>query len=151
MKDFQGYLRKGLLKKQTPNFAQIEKQLSRARKDLSTSDLVSDKDPQWAATIAYHSMLRAGRALLFAHGVLPADGAQHRTVVELTGRILGKEYELLMRQFERLRRKRNVFFYDSEESVSRTETRNAIKPATELIKVVGGKIHVKNPQNSFNC
>jgi len=31
----------------------------------------------------YQSMLRAGRALLLADGVLPADGRQHKTVVEL--------------------------------------------------------------------
>ncbi len=43
---------------------------------MLTAEHVSDKDPQWAATIAYHSMLRAGRALLFANGVLPADGRQ---------------------------------------------------------------------------
>ncbi len=65
MKHFEKHLAKGLLKKQTPSFAQIEKQLRRAAKDLLTAEHVSDKDPQWAATIAYHSMLRAGRALLF--------------------------------------------------------------------------------------
>ena len=149
MKTFEKYLRKGLLKKQTSNFDQIEKQLQRAAKDLLTAKHVSDKDIQWAATIAYHSMLRAGRALLFANGVLPADGQQHKTVVEITGNLLGQEYELLVQQFERFRRKRNIFFYDSEESVTSTETRRALKTANELLEVIIEKIQTMNPQASF--
>jgi uncharacterized protein (UPF0332 family) len=123
MKQFKSYLANGLLKEQFPDFAQIKKQLQRAGRDLETARHLLVQDPQWAATIAYQSMLRAGRALLFAHGVLPADGRQHKTVVEITGKILGVEYEVLVQQFERLRRKRNVFFYDSEESITGTETR----------------------------
>lgn len=39
-------------------------------------------------TINLRTMLRAGRALVFSKGYLPADGAQHRTVVELTHNLL---------------------------------------------------------------
>ena len=88
---FEGYLSKGRLKRQRINFRQIEKQLSRATKDLGTARLLLGKDPEWAATIAYHAMLRAGRSLLFSKGYLPADGGQHQTVVELTHSLLGKD------------------------------------------------------------
>ena len=110
---FQRYLERGYLKKQNPNFAQISKQLKRAYKDLKTAKRTLEYDPEWAATIAYQAMLRAGRSVLFAHGYLPADGAQHRTVVELTGKILNPKFANLVRQFEKLREKRNLFFFDS--------------------------------------
>jgi uncharacterized tellurite resistance protein B-like protein len=113
MIDFGYYLRNGLIKQQRIDFNQITKQIVRAGKDLDTFTLVLEKDPEWAATIAYQATLRAGRALLFSFGYLPADGQQHKTVVEITGKILGEQFDLVVLQFERLRKKRNVFFYDS--------------------------------------
>lgn len=67
---FESYFKKGFLKHQRVNFKQIEKQVARARKDLETAQSVLAKDPEWAATIAYHAMLRSGRALLFSKGYL---------------------------------------------------------------------------------
>jgi uncharacterized protein (UPF0332 family) len=151
MKQFKAYIAKGLLKTQTPNFEQINRQLQRAARDLGTAKHLLAEDPQWAATIAYQSMLRAGRALLFANGVLPADGRQHKTVVELTGDILGAHYEVLVQQFERLRRKRNVFFYDSEESITGTETQTALETARELLTAIEKKIAHADPQKSLQC
>ena len=112
---FQKHFERGYLKKQNTNFAQISKQLRRAYKDLKTAKRTLEYDPEWASTMAYQAMLRGGRALLFAHGYLPTDGAQHRTVVELTGKVLGDEYANLIRYFNKFRKKRNLFFYDSED------------------------------------
>jgi hypothetical protein len=80
-----------LLKKCEPDFRQISQQINRAIRDMHTFALVAEDDPEWAATIAYQSMLRVGRALLYSYGYLPADGQQHKTVVELTGEILGRK------------------------------------------------------------
>jgi uncharacterized protein (UPF0332 family) len=138
--DFSDYLGQGLVKRRRPSFRQIKKQLERARKDLGTVAFVAEEDPQWAATIAYQAMIRSGRALLFAHGFLPADGGQHKTVVTLTGRILGEKREALVQRFERLRRKRNTFFYDSEESFSQSEVRNALKAAKRLLEIIEQRV-----------
>ena len=92
------------------------------------------------ATIAYQATVRAGRALIFAPGFLPAGGGQHKTVVALTGRILGAEHEMLIQRFERLRRKRNTFFYDSEESFSQTEVGNALKAAQRLLAIIEERV-----------
>jgi uncharacterized protein (UPF0332 family) len=151
MKPFKAYIAKGLLKTQAPNFAQINRQLQRAARDLETAKHLLVEDPQWAATIAYQSMLRAGRALLFAHGLLPADGRQHKTVVELTGDLLGADYKALVQQFERLRRKRNVFFYDSEESITDTETQTALETARKLLTAIEEKIAHADPQKFLQC
>jgi uncharacterized protein (UPF0332 family) len=144
--NFNPYLQKGLLKKQPANFKQIHTQLTRAQKDLSTFLLVLDRDPEWAATIAYQAMLRAGRALLFAHGYLPADGQQHKTVVEITGLILGQEYNSVTMQFEKFRKKRNIFFYDSYDSANIGEARNALETARKLITAIKDLISSLDPQ-----
>jgi uncharacterized protein (UPF0332 family) len=150
MIDFSGYLRNGLIKKQQPNFIQIAAQINRAIKDLATYKLVAGKDPEWAASIAYQAMLRTGRALLFSFGYLPADGQQHKTVVEITGLILGKEYETVVLQFERFRRKRNQFFYDSVDTANETEAKKSAETARSLIEAIKKQIKTLNPQIEFD-
>lgn len=146
---FEAFLKKGLLKQQRINFKQIEKQIIRAKKDLKTAQTVLNEDPEWGATIAYHAMLRAGRALLFSKGYLPADGAQHRTVVELTHKLLGKDYSLLIQKFEKMRRRRNIFFYESDPFGTSTEAENALKTASQLIHIIEEMIQKENPQFHF--
>jgi len=146
---FEPYLKKGLLKQQRVNFKQIEKQIARARKDLETAQSVLAKDPEWAGTIAYHAMLRSGRALLFSRGYLPADGGQHKTVVELTQHLLGKTYATLVARFEQMRRKRNLFFYESDPFGTLTEAESALKAAAQLIQVIQETIRHENPQLHF--
>ncbi len=142
----EAYLKKGLLKQQRVNFKQIETQIIRAKKDLKTAEKVLNEDSEWGATIAYHAMLRAGRVLLFSKGYLPTDRGQHKTVVELTHELLGKEYSLLVEKFEKMRRKRNVFFYESDIYGTVTEAENALKTASELIRVIEEMIQKDNPQ-----
>jgi uncharacterized protein (UPF0332 family) len=149
MIDFNRYLRNGLIKKQQPNFIQIAAQINRAIKDLTTYKLVVGNDPEWAASIAYQAMLRTGRALLFSFGYLPADGQQHKTVVEITGLILGKEYETVVLQFERFRRKRNQFFYDSVDTANATEAKKSAETAQKLIAAIKKQIKMLNPQIEF--
>ncbi|MBI3322732.1 MAG: HEPN domain-containing protein [Candidatus Omnitrophica bacterium] len=139
-----------MLKHQRVNFKQIGKQISRAKKDLETARSVLSRDPEWAATIAYHAMLRSGRAFLFSRGYLPADGAQHKTVVELTQQLLGKEYSTLVARFEKMRRKRSIFFYESDPFGTLTEAENALKAASQLVQVIQDRIRNENPQLHFS-
>jgi uncharacterized protein (UPF0332 family) len=149
MKDWGEYLRKGLVKKQRPNFDQIEQQIVRAEKDLKTFGLVVDSDPEWACTIAYQAMLRVGRALIYSYGFLPADGQQHKTVVEITGKLLGRNFDLLIQYFDRMCRNRNVFFYDSLDTNNKAQAKKAHETAVELLKVVKATIRKQNPQRDF--
>ncbi|MFA5141244.1 MAG: hypothetical protein WC728_18645 [Elusimicrobiota bacterium] len=52
-------------------------------------------------------MLRAGRAMLFMSGLRPIDGRQHKTVVEVAAKILGRGHQGLCWRFEQMRRMRN--------------------------------------------
>jgi len=149
MISFKEYLNKGLVKPQRSNFRQIAMQIERAKKDLLTFRLILDQDPEWASAIAYQAMLRAGRALIFAHGFLPSDGQQHKTTVELTGKILGSRFSTVIRQFDKLRKKRNVFFYDSADAHNYTEAHTAIRTAKELIEEISGRISSIDPQKAM--
>jgi HEPN domain len=146
MMDWRAYLGSGLIKEVRPNFRQIERQVLRAEKDLRTFELVIDADPEWASTIAYQAMLRLGRALMYSFGYLPADGQQHKTVVEITGGLLGKEYGLIVKYFDRMRRSRNVFFYDSLDTGGPAQARKSLGTAEKLLEAVKAKIAERNPQ-----
>jgi len=152
MKEFQIYFEKGLIKRQRPNFKQIKQQLEKAENDLKLFDVVIKENTGWASTIAYQCMLRAGRALMFAHGFLPIDGQQHKTVVELTGELLGETFKTIIKQFNKLRKIRNTFLYDSVDSISKTEAEITIKTAKELLAEITKQIEKLNPQgNIFNA
>jgi len=137
--DWRAYLTSGHVKEVKPDFRQIERQVLRAEKDLRTFELVIEADPEWASTIAYQAKLRLGRALMFSSGYLHADGQQHKTVVEITGRLLGGEYGRVVKYFDRMRRSRNVFFYDSLDAGGQAQAIKALGTAGELLKAVKAK------------
>jgi len=58
----------GLIEKVKVTERQIWLHLTRAEKDLATAEANLDIDEEWAFTIAYHAMLRAGRALMLSEG-----------------------------------------------------------------------------------
>ena len=75
-------LGRGLLKAQKTDVKAVEHLMARARKDLRAARAILDIDEGIAYTTAYMAMLRAGRALMLAKGLRPADGYQHKTVAE---------------------------------------------------------------------
>ncbi len=78
------FLKNNLIKKQNPDFKQIELQLQRSLKDLQTANENLNIDLTWTYTIAYHAMIRAGRALMYSKGFLPTTKNTHKTIVEFT-------------------------------------------------------------------
>lgn len=75
-------LSKGLLKKQKSDLRTVEKLVRRAHKDLKAAKANLDIDEGIAYTVAYLAMLHAARAFILLKGFRPADGYQHKTVVE---------------------------------------------------------------------
>lgn len=138
-----------LIKKARPDFKQIENQIKRAQKDLNTSEANLSIDLSWALTIAYHAMIRAGRALIYSQGYLPTARQTHKTIVKVTSLILGKEYTDLIARFNRLRRKRHVFIYDSVNHTTVQEAKSAIKVAKKLVDESIFLIKSQNPQKEF--
>jgi len=129
-------LDRGLLKKQRIDFKQIEALLFRAQKDLSAARANLEIDEEVTYNYAYLAMLRCGRAIIFMKEYRPTDGQQHKTVVELSGKILGGKYKDIIKKFDSMRRKRNQFTYDPFLPVSKLEAKNALKTAEEFVKKI---------------
>lgn len=114
-------IKEGRLTKQKAGFVQIEALLKEAVLDLEEAAKIKGIAERATYLLAYMAMLKAGRALLLLNGYRSDDGAQHRTVVEMTGAILGKKYVDLVEHFETMRRKRNDLTYEAGTLLSNTE------------------------------
>jgi uncharacterized protein (UPF0332 family) len=104
---YEEFLRDKLIKKQNPDFKQIEYQLKRAQKDLKTAESILSIDLTWAFAIAYHAIMRASKALMYSKGYLPTAKRSHKTIVEFAKLSLSSEYENLIGRFNRMRRQRH--------------------------------------------
>ncbi len=143
------YLDKGLLRRQESTYQAVEKLILRAHKDLRASKANLSIDEGIAYTIAYLAMLRAGRALMLLKGFRPSDGYQHKTVVEFVTYLIGKEFRTIVEHFDKMRKKRNVFTYEIDISISRTEANNALHTAEKFVDLIKGIIGRENPQIEF--
>lgn len=142
-------LSNGLLKRQKPDLRAVEKLILRAYKDLKAAKANLDIDEGIAYTVAYLAMLHAARAFILLKGFRPADRYQHKTVVEFMSHFLGKEFNVVVEQFDRMRRKRNIFTYEIDISISKSEASNALDRATTFVNLVKGIIQKENPQMEF--
>ena len=146
---FEKFLRDKLLKRQRPDFKQISHQLQRSLKDLKTAEANLEIDLTWSYTIAYHSMIRAGRALIFSKGYLPTAKNSHKTIVELTKLMLGEEHNSLTSRFNRMRRRRHDFIYDSKNHVTSHEAKSSLEAAKKLIQKIVAMVKKENPQKEL--
>lgn len=146
---YEKFLKDNLIKKQRPDFKQIEKQMARAEKDLKTAEANLSIDLTWAFAISYHSMMRASKALMYSKGYLPTTRRSHKTIVEFTKLSLGPEYENLVSRFNRMRRKRHDFIYDSENHITLSEAKSSIEAARKLITEISTLIKAANPEKEL--
>ena len=140
------FQKQGRIKKQKVGPVQLEALLKEAMLDLKEAKKVVNIGDRATYLLAYMAMLKAGRALLFLNGYMPCDGAQHKTVVELSGAILGVKYKSLTDQFENMRRKRNDLTYEAGVLLSGAEAQQALYGAISLVREVLGKVKSLNPQ-----
>jgi uncharacterized protein (UPF0332 family) len=138
--------REGKIRKQRVGFVQVEVLLKDAILDLEEARRIQAIAERAIYLLAYTGMLKAGRALLLLNGYVPGDGAQHKTVVELTSAILGDKFRDLTEQFERMRRKRNDLTYQGGTLLSRTEAQNALSSAISFLQNILRKVKAQNPQ-----
>lgn len=130
----------GLIEKVKYNDKQVQANLLRARRDLLTSRATLKIDEEWAYAIAYHAMLRAGRALMFASGYRPRGKDQHKTVVEFCAEILGKDFQDLTGRFNRMRAKRHDFIYEPERPIPKTEATQSLESAERFVREITARI-----------
>lgn len=146
---YEKFLKDNLIKKEKPDFKQIECQIKRANKDLKTAEANLPIDLTWAFAIAYHAMMRASKALIYSKGYLPTAKKSHKTIVELTKLILGNEYENLIGHFSRMRRRRHDFIYDSKNHITPHEAKTSIETAKKLIDEIVTLVRSENPEKDL--
>jgi len=146
---YKKFLKDNLIKKQKPDFKQIKNQIERSIKDLNTAKANLSIDLTWSYTIAYHAMIRAGRALMFSGGYLPTVKNSHKTIVEFTILNLGEEYKNITTKFKRMRRRRHDFIYDSKNHITNREVKSSIEAAEKLIENIKFLIEKQNPQKEL--
>lgn len=134
--DFESLLRDHRIKRVTPDQRQISKQLGRASIDLQTASELCAIDRTWCFTIAYQAMIRAGRAFMFSQGYLPTSMNSHITVIDFVRDAFGSQTASLVLRFERMRRKRHDFLYDSVNHTTEQEALEAIQTARELVRTI---------------
>jgi len=138
--------REGKINNQEVGIVQIEALLKEAIFDLKEAKKISHLANRATYLLAYMAMLKAGRALMFLEGYRPIDGAQHKTVVDMTSVILGDKYRDLVDHFEIMRRKRNKMTYEAGALLSKTEAQKAFSDAISLTQNILAKVKSKNPQ-----
>ena len=136
----------GHIEKANFSAGQIKSNLNRAQRDLRTAKANLEIDEEWAYTIAYHAMLRAGRAFMFASGYRPRGKDQHKTVVEFCSESLGIDFQYLTTRFNRMRLKRHDFIYDPERPIPRTEAVKSLESAEQFVQEITRRIEKLNPQ-----
>jgi uncharacterized protein (UPF0332 family) len=141
--------KEGKLRKQVAGLTQVEALLRQAVMDLEESKKIVNIAGRAAYIMAYMAMLKAGRALLLEQGYVPVDGAQHRTVVEITGAILAPSYTDITAHFEVMRRKRNEATYEAGALISFRDSQAAFSDAAELIRGIINRVKEHNPQHYF--
>lgn len=138
--------REGKIRKQTANLVQVEALLKESIRDLDEAKKIAHIATRATYLLAYNAMLKAGRALLFFKEYIPADGGQHKTVVEMTSAILGESFRGLCDQFESMRRKRNELTYEAGILLSETDSKKAFDDARQIVKGILATVKSKNPQ-----
>ena len=138
--------REGRIVPQKVGIIQIEQLLKESILDLKEAKKISHLAERATYLLAYMAMLKAGRALMYLYGYRPIDGAQHKTVVEMTGAILGNEYKDIVNHFETMRRKRNKLTYEAGILLSESESNKAFSDSIFLIQGILTEIKFQNPQ-----
>lgn len=138
--------REGKLRKQKAGIVQVEALLREAILDLEEGKRIVGIAERATYLLAYMAMLKAGRSLMLMHGYIPADGAQHKTVVDLTSAILGDQFKNLTEQFERMRRKRHDLTYEAGTLLSKSEAHKAFADAIKMVKKILAEVKSRNPQ-----
>lgn len=143
------YSKRKLIKKQDKNAVAVKNLITRSYKEIKAAKANIAIDEGIAFTIAYTAMLHSGRALMIFKGFRPNDGFQHKTVVDFASIVLGEHYKTLVKRFDKMRRKRNIFTYEANISISKEEVNNGLESAENFIKAVRDLIEKEDLQHKF--
>ncbi len=141
----QEFIDKGLIKKDDNiDSSQILNIIKKSRRSIKSAKLLIDDDQENSYQLAYESMLLAGRALIFSFGFRPRVVGSHKTVVDFSKKVLGKEIATLVFKFNKMRKIRHYLVYGTGLYISEVDSRNAISSAVKFLRCVIRFIKVNN-------
>jgi len=126
--------------------SQIAKHIASAFQDLREAEKTFPVPDRAAYLFAYTAMLKMGRALLFLKGYRSKGKAQHETVVEAAGQLLGSDFKSLTERFDRMRKKRNKMIYDVGDLISHSDAEEAFCTAGQYLGKVRSFMEKEDPQ-----
>ena len=133
---YERLFRSNRIKPHQVNPKEVKQLLQLAVRDLVTAVRNLEEAPDWAYSIAYNSILQAGRALMFFDGYRPRGSDQHATVVEFVQERLGDPYAAQVRLFDQMRRKRHRVIYETAGLVSKMEAEQAVAFAQTFVEQI---------------
>ena len=107
-----GLIRSGRIRRESVSPTEIRDVLKLADRDLRVARKLMAVETDWGFTVAYHAVLQAGRALMFARGYRPASAEGHKNTFAFLAAALGPEHAELIGYFDRMRNKRNQAVYE---------------------------------------
>jgi uncharacterized protein (UPF0332 family) len=118
--------------------ADARKKAVAARKNLNI-------DEETAHQTAYEAILKASLALMLSHGQRPrVQLGHHVAIMQFAQKHLDPALAPAFDLFDRMRRKRNIAFYDIA-FISEVEAEEAVRAAEEYLKVVAADIQTRFP------
>lgn len=149
-KNFQKFLNRGLVREEKIDFKQVKQVLKKAYKYTESAKiLLKNKDEEGGFQFAYDAMLLAGRALVFSFDLRPRAAGSHKIVVDFAEKVLGADFSMTVKKFDKMRKTRNYLIYGIGCSISGTEARNAIQTATKFIEKIEKVVQKKDPQKKL--
>lgn len=108
--------------------------------DLTNKDIETAKhnfeseDYNWALSIAYNAVLRAGRGLMAHLGYRPIGKEHHKNVFEFLKKA-GFNIELV-EYFDNIRKKRNKFVYGVFDNISKKNAEEVIMKSEDFVRKI---------------
>ena len=106
-----------------------------AEKDINSANhSLNSGDYDWALSIAYNAVLRAGRNFMFFIGYRPVGKEHHKNVFEFLRKT--KFDKELIDYFDNVRKKRNKFVYGIIEGTSKENAKEVIEMAKDFVQKI---------------
>jgi uncharacterized protein (UPF0332 family) len=130
---------------QPVNPKQVKQFLADARKKSVAARKTLAIDEETAYQTAYQAMLKASLALMLSHGQrLRVQLGHHVAIIEFAKKHLDPAMAPTFDLFDRIRRKRNISFYDLA-IISDVEAEGAVQAAEEYLKAITADIQTRIP------
>jgi uncharacterized protein (UPF0332 family) len=128
------------------DWPQIDRFLASADRKLASAHKILEFDEEACLQQAYEAMLKASLAFMFSHAFRArSQPGHHIAIIDFVRARLDKKHASLLTVFDRLRRKRNLAFYDDTGFVSHHDAEQALAAAHRYLEILRADIAARKP------